>query len=123
MSDEQRRRLAMLAEVEAEFGPGGWLRPPRPLPRWVAVASRNEGRSHGLTVHDDEASAVRELTEGLGSWYPVGVVDLDDGSMADASVVVELDERVGMFEVEDDESDDACADDPDGVHHVGCGCE
>lgn len=102
-SAEQERRAAMLDEVEAEYGPGGWLRRPHPLSRWVAVSSRNEGRTHGIELHDDADAALRSLQNDLGDWYPVGVVDLDTGAMAEAEPTVQLGEWIGTFEVEEEE--------------------
>lgn len=102
-------RGAMLDEVEAEYGEKAYpLRRPAELPRWVTVSSRNEGRSHALGIFCTEEEALDDLRGDLGDWYPVGVVDLDTGAMAEAEPTVTLGEWIGTFEPEPDE-DDECA--------------
>ncbi len=111
MSDEQKRRAAMLAEVVAEYEPihADW----KPIPRYLALSSRNEGRSHAIEAHDTEADALRCLVDGVGDWFPCGVIDLDTGAMAETEPQLALGEWVGTFEPEGDPCT-GCGEAPDG---------
>ena len=63
----------------------------------------------------------QEIASSLGDGYDVEVDDETPGTLTsegDGGTWV----RAWVWVPEPDE-DDACPDDPDGLHHVGCGCE
>lgn len=48
--------------------------------RYAAVVSRNEGRTHAITLHDSIDSALVEMRGDTGTWEPDVIVDLDTGN-------------------------------------------
>ncbi|MGE0373519.1 MAG: hypothetical protein AB7Q01_16790 [Gammaproteobacteria bacterium] len=93
---------------------------------------RNEFDNHGIaaTVHEYRAAAETEIDAAEASIKGMEGISVDAnphavstvyGSWVAAWIWVDVPDMYAQEETDSD-LDGACPDDPDGLHHVGCGC-